>query len=105
MALLELKRPEEALGSCDKALAIEPNSVEALTNRGNVLFALKRLEEALASHDKALAIKPNHTEVHNNCGSALLELKQPEQALASFWTRPSRSSPTTPRRSRFAATP
>ena len=80
----DLKRPEEALASYDKALAIKPDYVEALNNRGNALRDLKRLEEALASYDKALAIRPDYAEALNNRGNALHDLKRPEEALASY---------------------
>ena len=67
----DLKRPEEALASYDKALAIKPDYAEALNNRGNALQDLKRPDEALASYDKALAIKPDYAEALNNRGNAL----------------------------------
>ena len=80
----DLKRPEEALASYDKALAIRPDYAEALSNRGNALQDLKRPEEALASYDKALAIRPDYAEALSNRGLALQDLKRPEEALASY---------------------
>jgi tetratricopeptide (TPR) repeat protein len=80
----DLKRPEEALASYDKALAIRPDHAEALNNRGTALQDLQRPEEALASYDKALAIRPDHAEALNNRGTALRDLKRPMEALASF---------------------
>jgi predicted O-linked N-acetylglucosamine transferase (SPINDLY family) len=67
-----------------KALAINPRSAEALTNRANVLRSLKRFEEALASCDAALAIKPDYPEALNNRGNVLHDLARPEEALASY---------------------
>ena len=67
---MTLGRLEQALASYDKALAIEPDTVDALLNRGNILVELKRLDEALASYDKALAIKPDYrrcAEKPRNC--------------------------------------
>jgi predicted O-linked N-acetylglucosamine transferase (SPINDLY family) len=84
VALLALKRNEEALKSCDAVLAITPNSVETLDNRGLALRGLNRLEEALASHDAALAIKSTDTEALNNRGMTLLALKRHEDAMKSF---------------------
>ena len=83
-ALQDLKRPEEALASYDKALAIRPDYAEALNNRGKALQDLKRPEEALASYDKALAIRPDYAEALDNRGNALHDLKRPEEALASY---------------------
>jgi len=51
-------RFEEALASYDRALALQPNLPEALSNRGITLRELQRFEEALASCDCALALPP-----------------------------------------------
>jgi Tfp pilus assembly protein PilF len=75
---------EDALASFDKALAIQPNYLDAINNRGLVLVALGRPEEAVASFDRALAIKPDYVEALNNVGVVLSALKRPERALASF---------------------
>ena len=69
-----MKRPAEALASYNKALAIDPNHVDVLNNRGNALRDLKRPVEALASYDKALAIKPGYVKALNNRGVVLGEL-------------------------------
>jgi len=82
----ELKRYEEALASYDRALAIQPDFAQALSNRGNALYELKRHEEALASYDRALAIQPDFAEAHLGRGTVLstFELKRHEEALASY---------------------
>ena len=41
------RRFEEALASCDRAIALKPDLVEAFTNRGNALKELRRFDEAL----------------------------------------------------------
>jgi tetratricopeptide (TPR) repeat protein len=81
--LMKLNRPGEALASCDKALAGEPDHFDALYNRGRALGALERPEEALASYDKALAIRPGYVDALNNRGNALANLRRPLEALAS----------------------
>jgi tetratricopeptide (TPR) repeat protein len=83
-ALMEVKRPAEALASYDKAISLNPNYAEAYNNRGNALFVLKRPEDALASYDKAIALKPDYAEAYNNRGTALGSAKRPEEALASY---------------------
>jgi hypothetical protein len=80
---LDLKRPDDALASCDKSIALKPDYAEAHNNRGNVLSNLKRPAQALASYDKAIALKPDYAEAHYNRGLVLLDLKRPEDALAS----------------------
>jgi len=53
------------------AIAIQPNHVAAIGNRGNVLRQLTRLPEAEAAYRRALAINPNHPETLNNLGTVL----------------------------------
>ena len=84
VVMIQTKRPDEALASYDKALALKPDYAVALNNRGYALQELKRPDEALASYDKALALKPDYAEALNNRGNALQEQKRPDQALASY---------------------
>src|SRR6516225_4679473 len=67
----------------ERALAIKPDYVEALNNRGNALRDLKRCQAAIASYDQALAINPGHVEALINRGIALQELGRFKEALAS----------------------
>jgi tetratricopeptide (TPR) repeat protein len=75
---------EEALASCDRALAVRPHDADALVNRGNALQQLKRLDEALASYDRALARRPDYAEALSNRGVTLHELRRFDEALTSF---------------------
>ena len=68
----------------DKALAVKPDIVEALSNRGIVLADLNRFEEAVESYDRALAIKPDYAEALNNRAAALMELGRLDEALANY---------------------
>jgi tetratricopeptide (TPR) repeat protein len=63
-------RPSEALASYQQALAVRPDCVPALNNRGVALRNLGRLAEALASFDAALEIQPEHLDALNNRGKA-----------------------------------
>ena len=83
-ALMDLKRPAEALASYDRAIVLKPDYAEAHNNRGNALMDLKRPAEALASYDKAIALNPDYAEAYSNRGNALRALKRPEEALASY---------------------
>lgn len=49
---------QAALDSYDRALALSPQFVQAIANRGNVLRDLGHLEEALQSYRAALALNP-----------------------------------------------
>jgi tetratricopeptide (TPR) repeat protein len=83
-ALMALGRYEEALASCDAALALEPNYIEAYNSRGIVLRHLQRSTEALASFERALELRPSAAELHNNRGNVLRRLQRLPDALASF---------------------
>ena len=56
-AYLDLGRSQEALELCNKALAIDPKSMEALQAKVRVCLALNDLDAAAAASDAALAQK------------------------------------------------
>ncbi|HLX17519.1 MAG TPA: tetratricopeptide repeat protein [Bradyrhizobium sp.] len=76
-----LGRHDAALSCCDRALALRPDFIQALSNRGAVLKQMRRYDEALASYDRALALKPDHAEVLNNRAGVLQELARYGEAL------------------------
>jgi len=82
-AMMELKRPAEALAGYAQAAAMQPPNAQLLGNIGNALSELERLEEALASHDRALSLAPGLAEAHNNRGSVLRKLGRFGEALAA----------------------
>ena len=79
-----MKRSRDGVAAYDRALALNPNHVQALGNRGNALSLLNRHEDAIASYDRALALEPNHVETLTNRGIALLALKRHEEAIAGY---------------------
>ena len=81
---MALDRLEEALASCDKALAKDPANADALNTRGVVLSKLRRPDEALASYDAALAVASDRPEIHINRGTILLDLDRIDEALSVF---------------------
>jgi len=58
----------------DKALAIDPNDMSALVNKGLALYNLGSNTEAIKLYDKALAIDPDNIVVLNNKGISLASL-------------------------------
>lgn len=74
IALSDLKRPEEALVSFDRALELQPDYVEALVNRGNVLQELRRPEDALPSFRRAIQLRPDFAIAHYNESLCSLQL-------------------------------
>ena len=83
IALKNLERFEEALGSFEQALKIMPDFAEAHYNQGNAYKELKRYREALKSYERALKINPHYAEAYINRGIALQALERVEDALAS----------------------
>jgi tetratricopeptide (TPR) repeat protein len=79
-----LGKKETALANFDRALRLQPDYAEALSNRGNTLHELGRYDEALASFDRALKARPGYAEALSNRGVTLHNLKRYEEALASF---------------------
>jgi predicted O-linked N-acetylglucosamine transferase (SPINDLY family) len=83
-ALAQANQLEDSLAEFGRAVAIAPQFVEALCNRGAVLLALKRPGEAVQSFDAALQVSPSFFEALNNRGNALSELGRFEEAVASY---------------------
>ncbi len=83
-ALLSLKRAQEALESCDKALALHPGDLSAMCNRALALADLARPEEAVAIFDQVLAHAPDAAQTWSNRGTVLHDLERYIEAVASF---------------------
>ena len=81
--MLDLKRPEEALASYDRAIALKPDDAD-VCNRGNALPELNGPEQTLGHYDKTIAPRPNQAELYANRGKALMDLARPSEALASY---------------------
>ena len=79
-----MKRPEEALANCDRALRIRPDFAEALNNRGLILQDLNRPHEALTAYDRALQLDDGLADAHANRANVLQELVRHEDALAGY---------------------
>ncbi|MGO9988413.1 MAG: tetratricopeptide repeat protein [Steroidobacteraceae bacterium] len=81
-ALLQIKRPTEALGHFESALALQYESAATFYGRGCALLQLGRAEEALADFDRALKLEPELAPAMMGRGQALQQLKRLEEALA-----------------------
>lgn len=82
-SLFTLKRYEEAIAVCDRALAIDSSQPFVLNNRGAALLVLKRLEEALSAYDHALQLHPSYVDAWNGKGNVLHELNRLDEALSA----------------------
>lgn len=83
-AMLADEQPEDALKGFTRALALNPNSVPDLINRGGLLSALGRLAEALADFDKALTLAPPDPKLLMNRADALGLLERYTEADAVY---------------------
>lgn len=77
---------EGAIGSWDRAIALEPDLAAAWQNRGSTLGMLGRWEEAIASIDKAIAFAPENADVWFARGSLCANIGQWEDSIAA-WDR------------------
>lgn len=84
VGLRALRCFDEALASCDKAIALQPNNPDAFNNKGLVLSELRRHDQALACFDRVIALSPNHADAYANRGALLQEIKKYADALASY---------------------
>jgi tetratricopeptide (TPR) repeat protein len=78
-----------AISFYDKVLAIDPNNIKALYNKGKALSQLgnyvKSLNNAAISYyDKVLSLQPNNVGALYNKGNALVKLGNYNGAMSSF---------------------
>ncbi|WP_176550709.1 tetratricopeptide repeat protein, partial [Tenacibaculum discolor] len=77
-------RRDEALAAYGKAIALNPQYVEALVNSGVLAREQHRHAQALDFFQRVLAIKPDHETALGNCGIILTEFKRTDEAIAMF---------------------
>ena len=68
VALTGLERLEDAIENYRRALAVQPDYLDALNNLGVVLKRMGRFEEAVECYQTALKTNPNHVDVLTNLG-------------------------------------
>ena len=83
-ALVESSMYDDAIKCYDKALEINPGSMEAWNNKGLALARTGRLAEAVQCYDKALEINPGDTEVMYNKGISLALLGKSKEAIECY---------------------
>jgi len=82
--LVRLKRHEEALASCEAALALKSDDVELLTWLGSTLFSLHRYTESVTALEKALRLSPGEYKTHFNLALSLNMAGFPQRAIVEF---------------------
>lgn len=84
MITAQTQRLHEAAELLSKAIALEPERVEAYGNLANVLHDLNRHDDALNWFERALALSPHHAQLHCNRGIVLHDLRRHDEALKSY---------------------
>jgi eukaryotic-like serine/threonine-protein kinase len=82
--LSQLKRFDEMLDSCKKAIEIDPNFYEAWNCEGLAYDGLKKYPEAIAAYSKVNELKPDFYVAWNNKGESLLNEGNLDRALEAF---------------------
>jgi len=83
-SLNNLKRWDEMLLACERALAIDQNEAAAWVNKGIALNSLNRNDEAIKAYDRALALAPNDLLSCFNKGNALSDSQRYEDAIKAY---------------------
>jgi len=83
-SLSNIKRYEEMLVACERALEINPNLATAWSNKAAALSELNRFEESLWACERALAIDQNDGYAWSNKGISLYKLKRYEEAIQAY---------------------
>jgi eukaryotic-like serine/threonine-protein kinase len=79
-----LKRPEEAVVSCNDSLAFKPDYPEAMWSKGNALLLQDRTYEALKIYEDVTFAKPDFAEGWVKRGVALQRLERSAEALTAL---------------------
>ena len=82
--LKESGHPDQARDAYERALALHPNHIDALTNLGALARAAGRATDAIELYQRVLELSPDHVEAHHNLGNALFDLGRYEEALQPF---------------------
>ena len=79
-----LGRLTDAITSYKKAIAIEPNYVDAYYNLGFALREKGNLEEAVKNFNKVISLNPNYVDAYNNMAATLEKQGKLEEALKAY---------------------
>jgi tetratricopeptide (TPR) repeat protein len=74
----------KAIQSCDQALRLQPDRVDAYNNRGVAYYYKGDLEHALQDFDQALRLQPDSTETYYARGIVYNDMGNLEHALQDF---------------------
>lgn len=90
--MAETSRIDEALPAWDRAFAINPDFIDALSSKAHALWGQKQYAESERLCRRALAIKPDFLDAQLNLGNALAAQGKQEEAVA-VWEQTLRTHP------------
>ena len=77
--------PEKAIAAYEKALALNPNNADVLTDLGVMYRKAGKFDKAVQSFDKAVGVNPKHEIARFNKGIVLMhDLNNPQGAIQAW---------------------
>lgn len=84
LSLKAMQRWDEALQALDLLLAVEPEHVEALFQRGHVCELAGRLDDAVGHYLRTIRVDERNAHAFNNLGAVLYGLGQVKESTSAF---------------------
>ncbi len=84
VALVHLRRIDEAIAEFSRAVALQPGYAAAYSNLGNAYREKGQLPEAIAAYERAIAIDPDYWIAHQNLGALYKQMGRLGEAVAEF---------------------
>jgi cytochrome c-type biogenesis protein CcmH/NrfG len=93
-AYFDTRQPKKAADAYGRALEVQPNNPDVLTDQGVMFRDLGLPDQALANFQKAASIDPQHLQSRFNQGIVLaFDKKEPQKAIA-VWNELVKQAPT-----------
>jgi tetratricopeptide (TPR) repeat protein len=77
---------EKAVEEYKKALEIDADNVDVLTNLGVVYYNLGQLDESVVYYSRAIESAPGDADIHSNLAAAYVQMNQLDRALEEYLT-------------------
>ncbi|MCC4765730.1 tetratricopeptide repeat protein [Methanosarcina sp. DH1] len=78
------ERTDDAIIAYRKAIALNPEDINAHLNLGNSFMSKSLYDEAIEEYETALKIKPDYAKAYCNIGSVLLYKKQYKESIEKY---------------------
>lgn len=94
-AYFDADRPQDSIDAYDRALRLDPDDPNVITDQGVMYVALRQFDKALANFQKANRLDPNHRQSLFNIGVAYAGLEDPVHAEEA-WKQVIQTAPGSP---------